>query len=88
MAWKIEYDNRALKDIKKLDRSVQNEIYAYIDERIVRASEPRQYGKPLVGNKRGLWRYRMRDYRIICQIQEQKLVVLVVAVGHRSAAYD
>ncbi|MGH9344135.1 MAG: type II toxin-antitoxin system RelE family toxin [Terriglobia bacterium] len=88
MAWTIEYDPGAVKDLKKLDRSVQREILDYMDRRVATAENPRDFGKPLRASKFGLWRYRMRDYRIVCEIQEQRLVVLVVAVGHRSTIYN
>jgi mRNA interferase RelE/StbE len=88
LAWKIEYDPGALQDLKKLDRAVQREIIDYIDNRIANARTPRDFGKPLRGSRFGLWRYRVRDYRIICELQEKRLVVLVVAIGHRSTIYD
>ena len=88
MAWSIKYDPRALKDLKKLDRTIQAEILDYMDNRIATAEDPRNFGKALRGSKFGLWRYRVRDYRIICELQERRLVVLVVAVGHRSTVYD
>jgi mRNA interferase RelE/StbE len=59
-----------------------------MDSRIAAADDPRRFGKPLRHSKRGLWRYRVRDYRIVCQIQEAKLTVLVVGVGHRSKVYE
>lgn len=88
MAWTIEYDEGALKDLKKLDRQVQREILNYMDKRIAKAQDPRAFGKPLRPSKFGLWRYRLRDFRIICQLQEAKLIVLVVSVGHRSTVYE
>jgi len=88
LAWKIEYDAGALQDLKKLDRAVQREIIDYMDNRIANARTPRDFGKPLRGSRFGLWRYRVRDYRIICELQEKRLVVLVVAIGHRSTIYD
>jgi len=88
LAWKIEYDPGALQDLKKLDRAVQREIIDYIDNRIANARTPRDFGKPLRGSRFGLWRYRVRDCRIICELQEKRLVVLVVAIGHRSTIYD
>ena len=88
MAWSIEYDRGALKDLKKLDRAIQREILDYMDSRVATADDPRRFGKPLRASKFGLWRYRVRDYRIICELQEKRLVVLVVAVGHRSTIYD
>jgi mRNA interferase RelE/StbE len=88
LAWKIEYDAGAVKDLRKLDRQVQREILDYMDRRIAKADDPRAFGKPLRHTKFGLWRYRLRDYRIICQLQDAKLIVLVVAIGHRSTVYE
>lgn len=88
MAWTIEYDEGAVRDLKKLDRAVQREILDYMEERIGRAEDPRSFGKPLRHSKLGLWRYRVSDYRITCQLQQAKLIVLVVAVGHRSTVYE
>jgi mRNA interferase RelE/StbE len=88
LGWSIEYDPEALRDLKKLDRSMQSEILDYLDHRIAAAHSPRNFGKPLRGSKYKLWRYRVRDYRIICELQDRRLVVLVVAVGHRSTIYE
>jgi mRNA interferase RelE/StbE len=88
LAWRIEYDEAAVADLKRLDRQAQREILDYMQERVGRAADPRSFGKPLRHSKFGLWRYRWRDHRIICQLQEQKLTVLVVSVGHRSTVYD
>ena len=88
MAWTIEYDEAAVEDLKKLDKPVQREILNYMEKRIARADNPRSFGKPLRHSKFGLWRFRLRDYRILCQLQQSRLVVLVIAVGHRSKIYD
>jgi mRNA interferase RelE/StbE len=88
LAWSIEYDPEALDDLKKLDRTIQREILDYMDTRIATAENPRNFEKALRHTKYGLWRYRVRDYRIICELREKRLVVLVVAVGHRSTIYD
>ena len=88
MAWSIEYDPGALKDLKKLDRSMQREILDYMDRRIAMAENPRQFGKPLRDGKFGLWRYRVQDYRIVCELDNRRMVVPVVVAGHRSSVYD
>ena len=88
MAWTIEYDEAAVEDLKKLDKPVQREILNYVEKRIAKADDPRSFGKPLRHSKFGLWRFRVRDYRILCQLQQSRLVVLVVAIGHRSKIYD
>ena len=88
MAWTIEYDPGALKDLKKLDRKIQREILDYMDRRVAAAKDPRDFGKPLRASKFGLWWYRVQDYRIICELQEKRLAVLVVAVRHRRRVYE
>jgi len=88
LAWTIEYDEGAIADLRKLDRQMQREILDYLEKRIATAEDPRVFGKPLRHSKFGLWRYRMRDFRIICQLQQARLTVLVVAVGHRRTIYE
>jgi len=88
LAWTIEYDEGAIADLRKLDRQMQREILDYLEKRIATAEDPRVFGKPLRHSKFGLWRYRMRDFRIICQLQRARLTVLVVAVGHRRTIYE
>ena len=88
MAWTIDFDASALKDLTKLDRSGQLRIERYLNERVATASSPRELGKALVGSRFGqLWRYRVGDYRIICQIKDNVLLVLVLEIGHRSVVY-
>jgi mRNA interferase RelE/StbE len=87
LAWTIEYDPEAIKDLKRLDRFIRSEIFDYLQERIARAESPRNFGKPLRHEKFGLWRYRVRDFRIVCELQEGRRVVLVVGVGHRKDVY-
>ena len=88
MTWSVEYDRRVLKDMKKLDRAVQREILDYFDERIRGPHDPRRFGEPLKSPFSGLWRYRIGDYRAVCRIEDQSLVVLVLRVAHRSKVYD
>ena len=88
MAWKIEWDERAVRDARKLGSQARNNILKYLRERINSNEDPRRFGKPLLADKAGLWRYRVGDYRIVCRIEDERLVVLVVAVGHRSKVYD
>lgn len=88
MTWRIEYDEGAVSDLKKLDRQAQREILQFMEKRVGRAADPRAFGEPLRHSKFGLWRYRWRDFRIICQLQAAKLLVLVVSIGHRSKIYE
>ena len=74
--------------MKKIDRSIAAEILNYMDQRIATAADPRDFGKLLRHEKFGLWRYRVRDYRIICELDTKRSVVVVQAIGHRSTIYD
>ncbi len=87
MAWTIEITRSAEKQITKLHRQGQRLILRFLRQRLTPADNPRQWGKPLQGEKRGLWRYRDGDYRLICDIQNEKITVLVLQVGHREDVY-
>ena len=87
MVWTIEITRTAEKQMKKLDRVAQKLIIRFLRERLKPAENPRQWGKPLRGEKRGLWRYRVGDYRLICDIQDERITVLVLEVGHRKDVY-
>lgn len=88
MAWTVEYDARAIKDLDKLSREVRAEIVDYMTSRVAKAESPKDFGKPLRYDKFGLWRYRVRNYRIVCELQEARLVAMVVGVGHRRDVYE
>ena len=88
LTWAVELDDRARKELRKLDRALQKEILNYLKERIATKDDPRRFGKPLSYDKHGLWRYRVQDVRIICRIYDDSLLVLVVRVGHRKIVYD
>ncbi len=87
MAWTVEIDSFAEKQLHKLDRSVQKRLLDWISERIDGCKNPRHFGEPLRGNLAGLWRYRVGDYRIICEIQDEKLIVIAFAIGYRRKIY-
>jgi mRNA interferase RelE/StbE len=87
LAWRIEYDADALEALKKLGRSVRSRIDKYLSN-VAASQEPRARGKALGGNLAGLWRYRVGDWRVLCDIQDEVLVILAVEVGHRSTVYD
>lgn len=86
MAWTIEYTDHAQAQIARLDRQVAQRIVNYLERRIATLENPRQAGKALQGRPRR-WVYRVGYYRIICDIQDDRLVALVVEVGHRSRVY-
>lgn len=88
MAWRIELSHDAEKQIAKLGHSTQREIRNYLRERLSLADDPRVFGKPLKGKLSGLWRYRVGKYRLICKIEDGRLVILVIAIGHRDGVYD
>ena len=88
MSWVYRFDERALKELKKLGKPAQMEIIAYLDKRVAGKEDPRRFGKSLRANLAGLWRYRVGDYRILCQITDGQLLILVVSVGHRKNVYD
>ena len=87
MTWTIEYTSSVAKDIKKLDRPVQRNIRAFLENDLLGLENPRLKGKGLTANHAGLWRYRIGDYRLICNIEDHRLVVLVLAAGHRKNIY-
>lgn len=87
MSWVYRFDDRALKELHKLGKNAQRDIVAYLDERIAGEGDPRRFGKGLKLALAGLWRYRVGDYRVLCQIRDGELLVLVVAVGHRRDVY-
>lgn len=83
MTWKVEFDDRALKELRKLDLQVQRQILRFLRQRVATPDNPKRFGKPLSGDRLGLWRYRIGSYRLICRIEENRIVVLVLGVGHR-----
>jgi mRNA interferase RelE/StbE len=88
LTWTVEWDDRAARELRKLDRQIQKEILAFFRERIATAKDPRRFGRALSRDWAGLWRYRVRHYRLICNIEDGQLVVLVVHVGHRKNVYE
>jgi len=88
LRWTIEFDRRALRDLQQLDRVVQRRILDYLTQRVAPAVSPRTLGEALTSTFAGLWRYRVGDYRVICRIEDERLVVLVVRIGHRRDVYD
>lgn len=85
--WRVEISRTPEKQIHKLSRTAQESIIRSLRERVQTADNPRQLGRPLHGDKGGLWRYRVGDYRLICNIQDERITVLVLRVGHRKDVY-
>ncbi len=87
MAWKVEFDPRALRELEKLDRVAQRRIAYFLQNRVLGRNNPHDLGKALIGDKIGLWRYRVGDYRLICRVDNASGIVLVLRVAHRKQAY-
>jgi len=88
LAWTISYTATARKQLRQLDRPIARRILDFMDERIAAQADPRSTGQPLKGPLLGAyWRYRVGDYRIICDIQDVALCVLVVEIGNRREVY-
>ena len=88
MVWTINYSDRALKSLRKMDKQNARRIVDFMDLRIAAAVDPRQSGKPLKGELGEFWRYRVGDYRILCEIRDDELVILAATIGHRREVYD
>lgn len=86
--YKVRYTSLAIKQLKKLDKYTRKLIYAWIDKNLQDCENPRIHGKGLVENRSGQWRYRVGNYRIIADIQEKEVVILVLEVGHRKDIYE
>lgn len=87
MVWKIEYADAARRQLKKLNPSQAKQIIDYMDHRVAVAKDPRQSGHGLIGNRAGYWRYRVADMRIICEIRDDRFIILVVKIGNRRDVY-
>jgi mRNA interferase RelE/StbE len=85
--WRVEFDRDAARDLRKLGVDAQRQILRYLRERIGTSEDPRRFGHPLTGDRKGFWRYRVGDYRMVAAIENNRLIVLVVAVGHRREVY-
>lgn len=85
--WTIEYTRTAESQLRKLDKQVAKRILDYLDDKIATLDNPRTRGKALSGRLGELWRYRVGDYRVICEIQDNIMRILVVEAGHRKQVY-
>ena len=88
MAWKIEFSETADRELSKLDPQHSQRILKFLRERVAKLEDPRSIGKALQGPRLGeFWRYRVGDFRLICKIEDDRLVVLVIRIGHRKEIY-
>lgn len=84
----VEYTASAIKELKKLDKYTRKLIYAWIDKNLQGCENPRVHGKALTANRAGQWRYRVGDYRLIAEIEDENITILVLNVGHRRDVYN
>lgn len=87
MVWTIDYTDTARTQLRKLDKQTAKRILDFLDERVAGRADPRSTGKALTGPLGGLWRYRIGDFRVICDIQDGSLHILVVQLGNRRDVY-
>jgi mRNA interferase RelE/StbE len=88
LTWRVAWDDRARRELRRLDRQIQERILRFVRERISSGTNPRAFGAPLRADLAGLWKYRMGDYRIICKIEDRVCIVLILRVAHRKVVYD
>lgn len=81
--YKVQYSIKVAKQLRKLDKSTQRLLFSWITKNLENCENPCIHGKGLVANRRGFWRYRVADYRIICEIQDDKLLILALSIGHK-----
>ena len=88
MAWQIEFDPSAVKELAKLDKPVARRIVQFLRERIAPLTDPRSLGEALRGDELGsFWKYRLGDYRVVAEIIDRRVVIIVVRIGHRREVY-
>ena len=88
MSWHVEFTKDALKQLKKLDRPQAALILGWIRKNLEGCEDPRVHGKGLTADRSGQWRYRVGDYRVIAHLEDGRVTILVLDIGHRREVYD
>lgn len=88
MSWALAYSERARRQLRKMDPGQRAIVLSWMDKNIDGCDDPRAHGKGLTANRSGQWRYRIGDYRVLCDIVDEKLTVLAIEIGHRSKLYE
>ena len=88
MKYRVELTDRLIKQLKKLDKHISALIIGWIEKNLEGCENPRVHGKGLTANRTGQWRYRIGDYRLICEIKDEEVLILVLEVGHRREIYN
>ena len=87
MKWRLVFSKRADKQLAKMDAGVRRIIVSWLMKNIEDCENPRAHGKGLAGNHSSEWRYRIGDYRVLCEIKDNELIVLALEIGHRRSVY-
>lgn len=87
MSYRVVFTNTAKKQLKKFDKHTAALILSWLRKNLEGCSDPRQHGKALTANRTGQWRYRVGDYRLIAEIEDDKIIILILAIGHRREIY-
>jgi mRNA interferase RelE/StbE len=87
LAWTIEFEQDAIRQLNRLDNAVRRRIVEYMELRVAASGNPRQFGKPLRHDMAGYWSYRVGDYRVVCLLEHERLVIAVISVAHRREVY-
>jgi mRNA interferase RelE/StbE len=87
LAWTVKLSDDAKRDLQKLDKPLQKRITSFLLDRLQTTDNPRLTGKALQGKFSGLWRYRVGDFRLLCRIEDNELIILVIEIGHRKEIY-
>lgn len=88
MKYSVEYSKTAVKQLKIMDRKIAAFIVSYIDEKLINCENPRLFGKALKGDLNEIWRYRVGDYRILAKIEDDRVIITIVEIGHRKEVYE
>jgi mRNA interferase RelE/StbE len=88
MAWSLELSPTAQRQLADLDKPVSKRILSFLYDRVIKLDDPRQLGERLHGTLSEFWRYRVGDYRIVCSIEHERLLVIVLRIGHRRDIYN
>lgn len=88
MEYEVVFTEKALKSLKKMDKHISALIIGWVEKNLQGCTDPRQFGKGLTANRSGQWRYRVGDYRLLADIQDEKITILIINIGHRRDIYE
>ncbi len=87
MKYRLLFSKRALKELKKMDKAVSALIFAWLKKNVDGAADPRAFGKALTGDKKEMWHYRIGNYRVLANIEDENLTIIAIEIGHRRDIY-